>query len=139
SHGRDLPDLPSAGSVRGKINPFAVSRPARDVILKGLGRQAPGLSAFRVHHVDVGVAHFVGVEGDLFSVGGPFWRSRRGSTERSQLHGVRGVARRYPDLFVSRAIRAEVDFLSVGSKTHIKLCPGGRSLLGWHARLPIPI
>src|SRR5439155_16865660 len=47
------------------------SRPAWDVILKGFGRHAPGLSAFRIHHIDIGVTYFVGVEGDLLSVWGP--------------------------------------------------------------------
>src|SRR5438093_5406688 len=139
SAGRNFPNLPSTASVRRKINQFAVSRPAWDVILKGFGRHAPGLSAFRIHHIDVGVTYFVGVEGDLFSVWGPSWGSRRGSTERSQLHGVRAVARRYPDLFASRAIRAEGDFLSVGRKIHIKLGAGGGNQLGGPAAWARPI
>src|ERR1017187_1410853 len=70
SASRHSPDLFSAFPFGTEINPFAIMRPARHVVLCEPGGKLPVSSGFNIHDVQIGVSSRAGMKDDFLGV----WR-----------------------------------------------------------------
>src|SRR5205823_7036676 len=114
---RDLPDLPITRSVRSKVDPAFISRPARPSVVRDVVRDGAHATALGGNHIDVIGPRSVRIEGDQPPVGAPTGATHENGAERCQLHRLRTVAFGYPNLVTPRPQGDKHDPLAVGERT----------------------
>ena len=76
SYSWHLPNLPVPRPIRRKINPFAIPRPGRDIVLEGFGGEATRRAPFSTDDQDIAMAFKAGIESHRFAVQRPAGRTQ---------------------------------------------------------------
>src|SRR5207253_8431159 len=111
-----LPNLPIPRPIGGEIDPFAVSRPRRDIVFDGIAGETAGRASIGADDEDVTVAFEAGIKRNGLAIRRPAWRAGIGGLQGCQLGLVRAVAIASPNLDTARAVGREGDPLAIGRK-----------------------